>query len=85
MAYPTRESNNKEGGSPNEAERQKVGDYVEKTKNQDEPQADSQDTDGQYDQVTVGPYVDRAHPHAQPEDRKAGDHPHKDYVPGGKR
>lgn len=73
MAYPTRESNNNEGGSPNETERTAVGDYMEATK-----QADAKDTDGQYDQTTVGPYVDREHPHSKKENRDPGDHPHKD-------
>ncbi len=71
MAYPTRNSD--PDGSPNQQERESVADYMEKTK-----QADSQDTDGQYDQVSVGPYVDRKHPHADGEDRKTGDHPHSD-------
>jgi hypothetical protein len=78
MAYPTRNSDPE--GSPNQQERESVADYMERTKqaDQDNEQADSRDTDGQYDQVTVGPHVDRKHPHTDAEDRKVGDHPHKD-------
>jgi hypothetical protein len=76
MAYPTR--NNPLGGSPNQDEREEVGNYMEDTKNYDDPQADSRDTDGQYDQVTVGPYTDRKHPHQDSQDRNTGDHPHQD-------
>lgn len=79
MAYPTKESNDSEGGTPSQSQSKALGDFV-----QSETQADSRDTDGQYDQVTVGPLTDRSHPHQNAEDRKPGDHPHKDYRPQGK-
>ena len=44
------------------------------TKGNPQPQADSADTDGQYDQVTVK--ADTRHPHQDAKDRKLGDHPH---------
>ena len=68
MAYPTKESNDREGVSDSKP----LADQADA-----DIQADAKDTDGQYDQVTVGPHVDRAHPHQNAEDRKAGDHPHK--------
>ena len=75
MAYPTKESNDKEGGSPSQAESDRLGQYVEDTKDYDEPD---------HDDDSVGAYVEREHPHMQPDNRKAGDHPHKDLSFGKK-
>lgn len=70
MAYPTKESNDREGGSPNEEESERLGDYVEDTKDQDMPSGDT------------GPYTDRNHPHQDAQNRQPGDHPHKHLVQG---
>lgn len=75
MAYPTKESNDKEGGSPNKADSEKLGQFVEDTQDYDMPD---------HGDDSVGDYVDRNHPHMQPDNRKTGDHPHKDLNYGKK-
>lgn len=49
-----------------------------KTMTSSQPQADAKDTDGQYDQVTVGvpTKADTKSPHQDAKDRVPGDHPH---------
>lgn len=72
MAYPTAKSNDREGGSPSKAESERTADYMDETKDIDDPENDHDEDD-----KDVGEYVDRKHPHQDSEDRQTGDHPHK--------